>query len=1162
MPNPDTSPGSMTHDSNDRTTPPATSNRSGYLSIALIVVTGLAATYWVFKNLAQAELARVTDEFHTHVEVHVRTLQKELDTFFRPLKLISNQFMLSKTVLEQRGFSQFVESMPVSSHPAIRTLGWIPRVKEAERSGFEEQAERQGSAFRIMERDIAGRPRPASGRNEYYPILFAEPSAPVGYALGFDLASDPLSRKAIQHAAESGNPVATEQLLISDMDKKRTGLMVFMPVYHEGVDPGSALERKNKLQGLVFGLFIMDAIDQEVMKTLVPTGFVMHIFDDSAPPGKKLLHTHSMRGHLPPTPVAASHSHITPYRKTVNVAGRQWSFVGTPIAGYFLPNLLPARMVLFSGLVLTTMLGLYLLTLVRRNTRSANLASNLIRVNRTLENEMTERRRADAALAESESRFRGLVESSSDWIWEVDAYGVYTYASPKVRDLLGYDPEELIGKTPFDLMTPGERRRAGSLFEEVAGRQEPFYSIENANLHKDGRIVVLETSAVPVFDADHVFKGYRGIDHDITRRKEREEKLSRTTRALGAIHASNILLTRSSNEKQLLEGVCKTIVQQAGYRFAWIGFAGHDEAGDKLQVAHAGDEQSYIYALEMCQHATEELGSPAATAISSGNPCIIEDIAGSSDATAWCSEARRHGFGCVIAFPLMSDKKAFGSLLIYSAERQAFTDEEVDLLAELAGDLAYGVTALRTQKKHRKAEEQIAHQAFHDSLTGLPNRAMVMQSLSHAIAQIRRHGGSAAVIFIDLDEFKLLNDTLGHEAGNELLRHVGKRLRETVRETDIVARQGGDEFIVLMARHGSAEIKSPQERVGIEAATVAQRIIDMMKSPWRIQGQESYVGASIGISIYPEDAGDAHSLLQHADSAMYRAKELGRRNCQFYSRDLSERQHKRLAMVNCLHRAIEQELFTLYYQPIVDLMLGCLTGVEALIRLQMEDGKLLSPEEFMPVAEDTGMIIPIGDWVLNEACRQIRCWLEKGIRLQVAVNLSVRQCSHGDIAAKVLDMVTATGIPREALKLEITESAMSIDPERMEAILRRFDMEGFGISLDDFGTGYSSLNRLKQLPIKTLKIDKSFVDGIPYNEDDTAIVTATAQLAKNLGMHSLAEGIESAGQWRFLRDLGCEFGQGYYFSRPVPAAKIEAMAERKQSWSLESSAEPFAESAA
>ncbi|MDA3875583.1 MAG: bifunctional diguanylate cyclase/phosphodiesterase, partial [Halothiobacillus sp.] len=435
-------------------------------------------------------------------------------------------------------------------------------------------------------------------------------------------------------------------------------------------------------------------------------------------------------------------------------------------------------------------------------------------------------------------------------------------------------------------------------------------------------------------------------------------------------------------------------------------------------------------------------------------------------------------------------------------------------------------------------------------LTDQPNREMLMSTLERSLALARREGSEVAILFIDLDDFKLVNDTQGHLVGDELLCQVAARLHKSTRETDLLVRQGGDEFILMM-ENSRTDTLHPSADFFITAGRAADRIIQAMKAPFLINGQPSYMSASIGISLFPNDARNESTLLQHADSAMYQVKNMGGGSYQFYSKELSDYQQRRLSLVNQLHKAIEQRSFQLEYQPVVELSSGEMIACEALIRLRGDDGEPISPAEFIPVAEDSGLIIAIGDWVMEEACRQLRLWQDQGITLQLAVNLSARQLWQQDVLEKLVEVIDRTGVDRSALEMEVTETAIIQDPTRMEATLKHFADEGLRVALDDFGTGYSSLNRLKKLPIDKIKIDQSFVFGMPEDKDDVAIVTAIIQLSRSLGLPTQAEGVETAEQYRFLREMGCQYGQGFYFSRSVPPAEIEVMYHSQKRWLLE-----------
>ncbi|WP_051303458.1 EAL domain-containing protein [Psychromonas aquimarina] len=712
--------------------------------------------------------------------------------------------------------------------------------------------------------------------------------------------------------------------------------------------------------------------------------------------------------------------------------------------------------------------------------------------------------------------------------------------------LLDYKENELIGRSVDIIIAEKSLLKNKNL--EAFTHKGAAASIETSYISRDGRRISVLFSGSIMRDSKGKVKGIVCAATDISKRKEHEEKLRRNSRALNAVHASHILLTRSDNEHSLLTGVCKNIVEQTGYQFAWVGLRHPDNAETIITASCAGQEQSYSSSLQLRLQDGESADCPEAAALRSCKPCIETGINNGSDGVHWRREAAKHGYQSMIVLPLMHKNEAFGVLSIYSTQTSSFEADEVTLMKKLADDLAYGVTAIRTKQNHKQAEEKIAYQAFHDSLTDLPNRTMIMQSLRQSVERIRSHSGALAILFIDLDDFKLVNDTLGHSAGDELLRQAAKRLKKATRDSDIVARQGGDEFIVLFTEYEKQLNNTKFEQ---EASLVAQRILDELQRPFRVQEQDAYISASIGISLQPGDSGNAEQLIQYADNAMYRAKELGRNNYQYFSKELSERQQKKMSLATLLHKAVEQQEFRLFYQPLIDLNSGRMVGVEALIRWEREEGHLISPADFLPVAEDTGLILPIGDWVIQEACQQLRRWADKGISLQVAVNLSARQMWHGDIAGQILNIINETGISKSMLEIEVTESAMFVDPERMEKTLQHFKENGIKISLDDFGTGYSSLDRLKRLPFHKLKIDKSFVDGIPDDEDDIAIVTATVQMAQSLKLYSLAEGIETLEQCSFLKSLGCNYGQGYYFSKPVPAVEIEQMLKKNHHWELQ-----------
>ncbi|MFZ5876708.1 MAG: bifunctional diguanylate cyclase/phosphodiesterase [Nitrospirota bacterium] len=442
------------------------------------------------------------------------------------------------------------------------------------------------------------------------------------------------------------------------------------------------------------------------------------------------------------------------------------------------------------------------------------------------------------------------------------------------------------------------------------------------------------------------------------------------------------------------------------------------------------------------------------------------------------------------------------------------------------------VGIVRDITERKRAQERLDHLAHYDALTGLPNRLLLQDRLTHAVINATRHQRVVGVMFLDLDRFKTINDTLGHEVGDDVLKTVAERLNRCVREGDSVARLGGDEYAIVLADMAHAE----------DAANVARRILDEFSQPVRFGRHELYATASIGITLYPTDDDRVEHLLKNADTAMYRAKETGRNTYQFYTADMNAKAIERLDLETNLRRAQERDEFRLHYQPQIDLSTGRIVGVEALIRWSRPDRGMVPPVEFIPVAEETGLITSIGQWVLRAALTQTKTWRDAGLSLaRVSVNVSPRQFRQPDFPASVARMLLDANIPAHWLEIEVTESLLL---EHEPTVLARFtELRELGIrfSIDDFGTGYSSLSYLKRFPIDTLKIDRSFVANLPADPDHSAIASAIVSLAHSLRLQVIAEGVETATQAEFLRSLGCDFAQGYFYSRPLPADAVESL---------------------
>ena len=499
----------------------------------------------------------------------------------------------------------------------------------------------------------------------------------------------------------------------------------------------------------------------------------------------------------------------------------------------------------------------------------------------------------------------------------------------------------------------------------------------------------------------------------------------------------------------------------------------------------------------------------------------------------WTSARELYGFPVAVLVGLSRDEQmasAHREAVVY-LWRAGLWSILVILLAGVLGRMSWQLTQSRARESEARIAyaQRVEYLAYHDGLTGLPNRSMFSKLLNQRIGEAQHYGRRLAVAFLDLDRFKKINDTLGHEAGDELLREVATRLRSCVRESDAVARLGGDEFVVLLP-----DLSEPKY-----AAAVAQKILAVIARPFVLIGHEFRITTSIGISTYPEDGLDEQTLTKNADIAMYQAKAEGKNNFQFYSQDLDANSLERLSLESSLRHALERNEFRLCYQAKRDIVRGRITGMEALLRWEHPDLGVIAPMQFIPIAEETGLILPIGKWVLRTACAQNVAWQRSGVPpLNIAINLTERQFSDEHLLEDVSEVLKATGMDAHLLEFEISESLLLHDVEATLRILTALKGMGIRIAIDDFGTGYSSLTTLQRFPLDTVKIDRSFIRGLGSDVEHTDLADAVIAMGKSLSLTVVAQGVETGEQADLLRTHACDEIQGFYFSRPLPAEQF------------------------
>lgn len=681
---------------------------------------------------------------------------------------------------------------------------------------------------------------------------------------------------------------------------------------------------------------------------------------------------------------------------------------------------------------------------------------------------------------ELQERIELALLGSNDGIWDWNILDNSVYFSPKWKELLGFTDDELPNELASwtDRVHPDDIDEAWADVYKNVNGETEYYENIHRLRHKKGHWVWILDRGKTQFDENGKAVRMLGTHADITEEKQMQLQYAHQAQIIEQVHDAVISTDLEGNIVSWNQGATTL-----------LGYTSTEKLGEHITAVYPQDAYENAY----------------------------------SDIQNLKEKGSLHS---VVRFLRKSNEVIYAELSL-----SMLKDEKGKPIGMVA--YAHDIT------ERKKAEEALSrqqvklqHLAHHDALTELPNRILFNDRLNQAVQKAKRNQSLFALFFVDLDHFKQINDSLGHTVGDALLQAVTTRLTKTIRGEDTLARLGGDEFTIIME-----SLFQPQD-----ASILAEKIINVLQQPIQIDEHTLYISSSIGISLFPKDATDAVSLLKYADAAMYRAKEEGRNNFQFYSAEMTELAIERLVMTNSMRQALKNEEFVIHYQPQIDATTNTLIGMEALVRWQHPTKGLLSPIAFLALAEETGMIIELDHWVMRTAIKQVAAWYAEGLRPGVlSVNLSMKQLEHHDFIRLVKETVESNNFEPKWLKLEVTEGQVMQKPEEAIAKLRQINELGIGISVDDFGTGYSSLSALKRLPINTLKIDRSFLIDVPDDTEDAAIVKAIIALAKSLDLDLIAEGVETDIQKDFLLANGCNNIQGYFYSRPIQSTEIHTM---------------------
>jgi diguanylate cyclase (GGDEF)-like protein len=728
----------------------------------------------------------------------------------------------------------------------------------------------------------------------------------------------------------------------------------------------------------------------------------------------------------------------------------------------------------------------------------------------------TTKEKVSAASGESDERFRDALELSREWYWEQDENFRLTTVTGGEDEDARLALTEILRKALWDgSEVRAEQDASGDAYRAALAARQPFRDFVYSQVDGNGEVHYIQISGKPIAGVNGAFRGYRGIARDVTKTVLEE-------RLLSLEHSVTRCIAEAESFSAAIKSVIRTICESEGWEcgdFWWLD----KEAGERRLLHSWGVDSPDI---QQFLEQSRGIVLPAAEGnvgevLKSGRPFWNADMT-SSAASARAKIAREAGLRALFIMPITAAGISLAAIS-FNSRRIREPDQRFLSAVRVIGNQVGQIL------QRRLAEERVQYLAHHDGLTGLPNRAMFGDLLTAAVQHGLRYHSRFAVMFIDLDRFKIINDTLGHEAGDLLLKEMSGRLRQTLRASDVVARLGGDEFVVLVR-----EVEEPPQM-----EIVARKLLAALIKPMTILGQECRVTGSIGICMFPVDAEDEESLMKKADMAMYQAKEEGKNDVRFYSDKANLHSLERLALETSLRRALDRKEFVLHYQAKVDLNTNAVTGMEALLRWMHPELGIVAPAQFMPLAEETGLMVPIGRWVIKAACEQSVAWQRQGLPpLCMAVNLSARQFTDEDLIRDLKRALEESGLKPELLELELTEGMVMQNIEQSTKVLAAIKGMGVRLAIDDFGVGYSSLATLKRFPFDTLKVDRSFIRDLTTDGDGRAITEAIVAMGKTLSMTVVAAGVETKEQQTSLQDLACDEMQGFYFNKPIAEAEF------------------------
>jgi diguanylate cyclase (GGDEF)-like protein len=1083
-------------------------NSTGYAWVILVLGLLVSAGLYFLIQARVESVARLRFENDTRdVETQI---ENRIRSYADVLYSVRGLFAVNPDV-SRREFHEYVGSLNLAERfPGFQILNFERYVTSAERPAFEARVRHDTSLNSRGYPDFSI--HPPGERPGYYVLTYLEPMQGNEASFGGDIGMNlyPTILRVMEHMRDANILISSGRQVRVDGPAQYVGLALRLPVYRRGAPIGTVEERRAAYLGSVgIGYRVQDSLKAIIdSATPLPVQFELFTIGVAGTPAapERLVPDNLLSASAAPADTSNTRTSFFVTR-SFQYGGRELAIRFSAGKGAYIDPLAQrANVIAFiGGVVITVLLSALMYSLARSRNQAQVLAEDMT----------AELHESEAFLAEAQR-----MSHTGSWLLEGDGRMRW---SDQMRRMLGVEdastPPSLAGF--LDIVHPDDREALRATlwrcYERVE-REEIRHRLRMA----DGAVLWIQTLLESTLIRGQ--RAVRGTSKDVTlayNTSRRRETESAVIRALAVT-----LDVGNATQK---------VVELAAHGLGWnCGIAwAPDATGSALKSAAAwgADANAWSF-LEQCRKSLLPMDDALIKRLRTARaPEWFDNIEARSGGKAQSEVPLRGqlldaGFRRAVFVPVVVEARLLYLLQFCMQEYEPNREEMLVFLGRLGDQFAQYL-------QRRDTENRLKHVATHDSLTQLPNRATFHDRLVQALARARRHKYRLAVLFIDLDRFKVINDTMGHSAGDRLLQEAALRFKGCLREFDVIARLGGDEFVVLVD-----SATDPQQ-----VTAVARRMLDITAKPFSVDGTEVTLGASIGISTYPDDAEDAETLLKNADIAMYRAKQEGRGNHQFYSSSLNQYSFERLQLEAGLRRGLGRKELRLHYQPKLDLASGMLASMEALLRWQRPGHGMVFPDQFIPIAEETGLVVPMGNWVLAEACAQLTEWDRAGMTAsRVAVNLSARQFVDEALLDDIARIVREAGVEPERIEFELTESMVMRNAAQATATMSALKSMGFRLSIDDFGTGYSSLARLKRFPLDGLKLDRSFVKGLPEDQEDAAIARGVVALAHSLHLLVTAEGVETAAQFNFLKSIGCDEIQGFLIAKPMAPSDIPKLA--------------------